>query len=261
MNCFLPTCLLFSSYSYAWFGQFNKMSYVIQSTSNSLCCSVAKSCPTLCNSKDCSTPGFPAYYRLIVIAMPGLDNKKQGTIKSRWLKPKTIREERKQEWTGRWQPDWSPWNFWIWKLPESMNLGWNRLVWGRKGGLETLLDIDPVHTAASPFKINSHRCCLRRCTIVEYLCDEHVSLCSFFPASIFLRTWLGWNPSVITSTVVPVTGLACAALLVRSSEFRGWWRPGDAWAEVNLPDIWPVCHLRQRDYIFHFNSHKTCFGT
>ena len=37
MNCFLPTCLLFSSYRYAWFGQFNKMSYVIQSTSNSLC--------------------------------------------------------------------------------------------------------------------------------------------------------------------------------------------------------------------------------
>ena len=90
MNCFLPTCLLFSSYRYAWFGQFNKMSYVIQSTSNSLCWSVAKSCPTLCNSKDCSTPGFPAYYGLIIIAMPGRDNKKQGTIKSKWLKPKTL---------------------------------------------------------------------------------------------------------------------------------------------------------------------------
>ena len=47
MNCFLPTCLLFSSYRYTWFGQFNKTSYVIQSTSNSLRCSVAKSCPTL----------------------------------------------------------------------------------------------------------------------------------------------------------------------------------------------------------------------
>ena len=27
-----------------------------------LCCSVAQSCPTLCNLMDCSTPGFPVVY-------------------------------------------------------------------------------------------------------------------------------------------------------------------------------------------------------
>ena len=26
------------------------------------CCSVAKSCPTLCNPMDCSTPGFPVFH-------------------------------------------------------------------------------------------------------------------------------------------------------------------------------------------------------
>ena len=28
------------------------------------CCSVAQSCPTLCNSMDCSTPGFPVFHYL-----------------------------------------------------------------------------------------------------------------------------------------------------------------------------------------------------
>ena len=28
------------------------------------CCSVAKSCPTLCNPMDCSTPGFPVHPQL-----------------------------------------------------------------------------------------------------------------------------------------------------------------------------------------------------
>ena len=28
------------------------------------CCSVAQSCPTLCNPMDCSTPGFPVLYHL-----------------------------------------------------------------------------------------------------------------------------------------------------------------------------------------------------
>ena len=29
------------------------------------CCSVAQSCPILCYSMDCSTPGFPVYHRLL----------------------------------------------------------------------------------------------------------------------------------------------------------------------------------------------------
>ena len=28
------------------------------------CCSVAQSCPTLCDSKDCSMPGFPVLHHL-----------------------------------------------------------------------------------------------------------------------------------------------------------------------------------------------------
>ena len=33
-----------------------------------LCCSVVKSCPTLCNSMDCSTPGFPVLHHLLEFA-------------------------------------------------------------------------------------------------------------------------------------------------------------------------------------------------
>ena len=29
------------------------------------CCSVAKSCPTLCDPVDCSTPGFPVHHHLL----------------------------------------------------------------------------------------------------------------------------------------------------------------------------------------------------
>ena len=29
-----------------------------------LCCSVTKSCPTLCESMDCSTPGIPVFHSL-----------------------------------------------------------------------------------------------------------------------------------------------------------------------------------------------------
>ena len=32
------------------------------------CCSVAKSCPTLCDAMDCSTPGFPALHHLPEVA-------------------------------------------------------------------------------------------------------------------------------------------------------------------------------------------------
>ena len=32
------------------------------------CCSVAQSCPTLCKSMDCSTPGFPVFHYLLEFA-------------------------------------------------------------------------------------------------------------------------------------------------------------------------------------------------
>ena len=32
------------------------------------CCSVAQPCPTLCNSMDCSTPGFPVLHYLLELA-------------------------------------------------------------------------------------------------------------------------------------------------------------------------------------------------
>ena len=36
----------------------------------SRCCSVAQSCPTLCNPMNCSTPGFPVPQYLLVFACP-----------------------------------------------------------------------------------------------------------------------------------------------------------------------------------------------
>ena len=33
----------------------------------SSCCSVAQSCPTLCDPVDCSTPGFPVLYHLLAL--------------------------------------------------------------------------------------------------------------------------------------------------------------------------------------------------
>jgi len=35
---------------------------------NCCCCSVAQSCPTLCNPMDCSTPGFPVLHQLQELA-------------------------------------------------------------------------------------------------------------------------------------------------------------------------------------------------
>ena len=32
------------------------------------CCLVAQSCPTLCDSMDCSTPGFPVFHYLLDFA-------------------------------------------------------------------------------------------------------------------------------------------------------------------------------------------------
>ena len=39
-----------------------------KSTTNTCCCSVAKSCPTLCKPIDCSTPGFLVLYYLLEFA-------------------------------------------------------------------------------------------------------------------------------------------------------------------------------------------------
>ena len=38
------------------------------SYSTSCCCSVAQSCPTLCDPRDCSTPGFPVLHYLLEFA-------------------------------------------------------------------------------------------------------------------------------------------------------------------------------------------------
>ena len=35
---------------------------------NVCCCSVARSCPTLCDPMDCSTPGFPVLHHLLELA-------------------------------------------------------------------------------------------------------------------------------------------------------------------------------------------------
>ena len=37
------------------------------------CCSVAQSCLTLCNSMDCSTPGFPVLHHLLELAQTHVD--------------------------------------------------------------------------------------------------------------------------------------------------------------------------------------------
>ena len=38
-----------------------------------VCCSVAKSCPTLCDPMDCSTPGFPLLHSLLEVAQTHVD--------------------------------------------------------------------------------------------------------------------------------------------------------------------------------------------
>ena len=36
----------------------------MRAQTGSFCCSVAQSCPTLCDPMDCSTPGFPVLHYL-----------------------------------------------------------------------------------------------------------------------------------------------------------------------------------------------------
>ena len=43
-------------------------SWAIRDWSISHCCSVAQSCPTLCNCMDCSTPGFPVLHYILEFA-------------------------------------------------------------------------------------------------------------------------------------------------------------------------------------------------
>ena len=38
------------------------------------CCSVAQSCPALCNPMDCSTPGFPALHCLLELAHMSIES-------------------------------------------------------------------------------------------------------------------------------------------------------------------------------------------
>ena len=69
-------CLMFPHdqaqeiYSWQEFHRDNAMLFSVQHTeihnteSKRCCCSVAKSCPILCNPMDCSTPGFPVLHYL-----------------------------------------------------------------------------------------------------------------------------------------------------------------------------------------------------
>ena len=47
--------------------------------SDCCCCSVARSCPTLCDPMDCSTPGFPVLHHLLEFA--------QTDVLSQWCHP------------------------------------------------------------------------------------------------------------------------------------------------------------------------------
>jgi len=54
-----------------WFKKFCKdvfWSWGVQWLAIESCCSVAKSCPTLCNTMDHSTPGFPVFHYLLEFA-------------------------------------------------------------------------------------------------------------------------------------------------------------------------------------------------
>ena len=56
------------------------------------CCSVTKSCPTLCNPMDCSTPGFPVlHYLLSLLKLMSIElviplNLSQSVLCIRWPK-------------------------------------------------------------------------------------------------------------------------------------------------------------------------------
>ena len=53
----------------------------------SCCCSVAQSCPTLCDPMDCSTPGFPAQHPLLEFAQTHVHCVDDATQTSHPLSP------------------------------------------------------------------------------------------------------------------------------------------------------------------------------
>ena len=63
------------------------------------CCSVAKSCPTLCNSMDCSMPGFPVLHHLQELAQTHVHlitlqcqhNSKERSIEYRIMRVRGVR--------------------------------------------------------------------------------------------------------------------------------------------------------------------------
>ena len=50
-----------------------------------LCCSVAQSCPTLCDPMDCSTPGFPVLHHLPELAQTHVHGIDDANLPSRSL--------------------------------------------------------------------------------------------------------------------------------------------------------------------------------
>ena len=49
------------------------------------CCSVARSCLTLCNPMDCSTPGFPVLHHLLEFAQTHVHGAGDAILRMRWL--------------------------------------------------------------------------------------------------------------------------------------------------------------------------------
>ena len=73
--CFTFLCLIRSpwvgcllSSESPGFGKSHGCVFWLNSSGFSCCCSVAQSCPTLCNPMDCSAPGFPVLHHLTELA-------------------------------------------------------------------------------------------------------------------------------------------------------------------------------------------------
>ena len=71
VRCFTNGVLFFESSQfltpfYRWWNP--RVNQRIGVTFVLVCCSVAQSCPTLCNPMDCSTPSFPAHHQLPELA-------------------------------------------------------------------------------------------------------------------------------------------------------------------------------------------------
>ena len=63
--CYTSICLsLFDLLHLAWCSKGHPFCHKYQGFLFFSCCSFAKSCPSLCNPIDCSTPGFPVFHCL-----------------------------------------------------------------------------------------------------------------------------------------------------------------------------------------------------